>query len=453
MFIFEIYCVVSPSIATSSEGNMEYDVFISYSRKDYVDENRQVIPGNVISLIKELFDANGISYWFDEDGVFSGDAFAPVIARNIKASKIFLFISSENSNASEWTSNEIATAHAYKKKIIPFRYDDSVYNDSVIIYIARLDYVEYQENKTKALLRLLASVQSYLNEERERKEKERQEEERRRNAEVSRQERAAKLQNLRERIESLENRKFDIEKEILTQEKTLSDLRNEKRILEANITDLQDEEAALLGHSRTKTVVNEMPVRKKETLKSKVPRKCLFSSEWADLKDAMAKKHWIVNSLFCAAGVAAVVMASFFSLISMGCWRDNMLLTAFCALALSAFSCLLATYRVLKNKRDGLFWIIMSVASAVVIYCTAGDYCAPLYNWTDDVGIAILIIISALLIFALISLFIRKNGQAAFSVLHKRTGSFWSDKLCLAYCIISALMVVMVIANWVELYW
>ena len=116
MFIFEIYCVISPSIATSSEGNMEYDVFISYSRKDYVDENKQVIPGNVISRIKELFDANGISYWFDEDGVFSGDAFAPVIARNIKASKIFLFISSENSNASEWTSNEIATAHAYKKK-------------------------------------------------------------------------------------------------------------------------------------------------------------------------------------------------------------------------------------------------------------------------------------------------------------------------------------------------
>ncbi len=431
---------------------MEYDVFISYSRKDYVDENKQVIPGNVISRIKELFDANGISYWFDEDGVFSGDAFAPVIARNIKASKIFLFISSENSNASEWTSNEIATAHAYKKKIIPFRYDDSVYNDSVIIYIARLDYIEYQANKVKALPRLLASVQSYLNEERERKEKERQEEERRRNAEVSRQERAAKLQNIRERIESLENRKFDIEKEILTQEKTLSDLRNEKRILEANITDLQEEEAALLGHTRAKKIVNEIPVRKKETHKSKVPRKCWLSSEWADLKDAMAKKHWVVNGLFCAAGVAAVMMASFFSLNSVYYWGDTPL-TAFCALALSAFSCLLAIYRVLKNKRDGLFWIIMSVASAAVIYCTTGDYGAPLYNLTEEVGIAILVIISALLIFALISLFIRKNGQSAFSVLYKRTGSFWSDKLCLAYCIISALMVVMVIPNWVELYW
>lgn len=181
-------------------------MFISYSRRDYVDDNKQVIPGNIVSRIKDLFEANNISYWFDEACVFSGDAFAPMIARNIKASKIFLFISSEHSNASEWTSNEIATAHAYKKKIIPFRYDDSVYNDSVIIYIARLDYIEYRVNPDKALPRLLASIKSYLKEENDRLEKERQEEERRRNAEISRQERAVKLQNLRERIENLENR-------------------------------------------------------------------------------------------------------------------------------------------------------------------------------------------------------------------------------------------------------
>ena len=151
---------------------MNYDVFISYSRRDYIDENKQVIPGNIISQIKELFDKNGISYWFDEDGIYSGDAFAPVIARNIKSAKIFLFVSSEHSNTSEWTSNEIATAHAYKKKIIPFRYDESVYNDSVIIYIARLDYIDYKTNPSKSLSRLLLSVQNYLKEERKREEQE-----------------------------------------------------------------------------------------------------------------------------------------------------------------------------------------------------------------------------------------------------------------------------------------
>ena len=146
---------------------MNYDVFISYSRRDYQDENNQVIPGNIVSQIKDLFDANNISYWFDEDGVFSGDAFAPIIARNIKSSSIFLFISSESSNRSEWTSNEIATAHTYKKKIIPFKYVDSIYNDSVIIYIARLDYIDYPTHPDKALQRLLVSVQTYLQEERD----------------------------------------------------------------------------------------------------------------------------------------------------------------------------------------------------------------------------------------------------------------------------------------------
>ena len=61
------------------------------------------------------------------------------------------------------------------------------------------------------------------------------------------------------------------------------------------------------------------------------------------------------------------MMASFFSPISVSYWGDDMLSISFGALALSAFSCILAIYRVLKNKRDGLFWIIMSVASAVVI--------------------------------------------------------------------------------------
>lgn len=150
---------------------MKYDVFISYSRKDYVDDNKTIIPGNIVSQIKEMFDNNKISYWFDEDGVYSGDTFAPAIARNIRDAKIFLFISSENSNASEWTSNEIATAYSYKKKIIPFRYDNSPYNDSVIMYIARLDYIEHKANTGKSLSRLLSSVQAYLKEEVEKEQK------------------------------------------------------------------------------------------------------------------------------------------------------------------------------------------------------------------------------------------------------------------------------------------
>ena len=31
----------------------QYDVFISYSRKDYVDENNDIIPDNPISKLKD----------------------------------------------------------------------------------------------------------------------------------------------------------------------------------------------------------------------------------------------------------------------------------------------------------------------------------------------------------------------------------------------------------------
>ena len=44
----------------------KYDVFISYSRRDYVDESYNVIPGNAIAEIQNVFDENGITYWFDK---------------------------------------------------------------------------------------------------------------------------------------------------------------------------------------------------------------------------------------------------------------------------------------------------------------------------------------------------------------------------------------------------
>ena len=61
----------------------KYDVFISYSRRDYVDENYNVIPGNAIAEIQNVFDENGITYWFDKDGIYSGQEFIEIFARYI----------------------------------------------------------------------------------------------------------------------------------------------------------------------------------------------------------------------------------------------------------------------------------------------------------------------------------------------------------------------------------
>lgn len=139
------------------------DVFISYSRKDYVGKDGIPLKNSVISEIKTALTAAGISYWFDEDGIYSGDEFASVIARAIRNSTVFLFVSSVNSNASRWTSNEISAAMDCKKPIIPFRIDDSPYNDSVLLKIASLDYIEYKyKGGARAMQRLIQGIRHWV---------------------------------------------------------------------------------------------------------------------------------------------------------------------------------------------------------------------------------------------------------------------------------------------------
>ena len=130
----------------------EYDVFISYSRKDYVDLNRHVIPGNALSKIKDMLTQNGLTYWFDEEGIYSGQEFTSVITKAIRTSKVFVFVSSKHSNSSAWTSNEIAIAKRLNKPIIPFCLDDSPYNDSVMMLIAALDYIDGRDQNTAYII-------------------------------------------------------------------------------------------------------------------------------------------------------------------------------------------------------------------------------------------------------------------------------------------------------------
>lgn len=180
-----------------------FDVFISYSRQDYVDENNVVIPNNPVSAIKELFSNNNISYWFDEDGIYHGDNFAEKIAANIEKSAILLFLSSVNSNASKWTSKEIAAATEWKKKIIPIRLDRSPYNRSVMLYISDLDFVEYYKDPISAQKTVLESIRNY-----------KEELERMRILEEEKRKLQAKEREERERAEKRRQEQEDLAKEI-----------------------------------------------------------------------------------------------------------------------------------------------------------------------------------------------------------------------------------------------
>lgn len=143
--------------------NKKYDVFISYSRKDYLDENMQVIPGNHISAILDALSLNDIRYWFDKEGIIGGDEFAAKITKAILSSRMVLFLSTINSNASKWTSREIKLAIDKSKPVFPVRIDNSEYNDKLALYLADEDFILFEDNPTRALVEMVDSIKKRIN--------------------------------------------------------------------------------------------------------------------------------------------------------------------------------------------------------------------------------------------------------------------------------------------------
>lgn len=96
---------------------MQYDVFISYSRKDT----------KIADKICSAFANAGITFFIDRKAIHGGNEFPKVIAEAIMESRIFLFLASENAYSSKFTSNEITFAFNKKPKetIVPYIIDKS----------------------------------------------------------------------------------------------------------------------------------------------------------------------------------------------------------------------------------------------------------------------------------------------------------------------------------------
>ena len=137
----------------------KYDIYICYSRKDYMDEYRNIIPNNPVSSITRILDAGGFSYFIDMEGIYSGDNFAERIEAAIQSSRLFLYLSSSNSNQSMWTAREIAIADEYNKEIIPIRLDHSHYSKRVMFRLADKDYLDYHSDLfEESLLKTVGAI-------------------------------------------------------------------------------------------------------------------------------------------------------------------------------------------------------------------------------------------------------------------------------------------------------
>ena len=136
---------------------MKYDVFISYSRKDYVDNQGNVMEDSPVNRIIQFLDEKNISYWVDKEGIYSGREFVEVLANAIVDSKMVIFVSSKNSNSSIYTTGEVFEAIENKRLIIPVKIDNSQYNPKFKLLLRPLDFIDY--SKVDALSDLLRAIE------------------------------------------------------------------------------------------------------------------------------------------------------------------------------------------------------------------------------------------------------------------------------------------------------
>ena len=101
---------------------MAYRVFMSYSTKDMqrVEEVRTALQ----DMLVEVFVA--------EHSVEPGQHLLKQIAKAIKACQVFLLVWSENSQESQWVSNEVTLAISEGKFIIPIVLDPEATLPSVL---------------------------------------------------------------------------------------------------------------------------------------------------------------------------------------------------------------------------------------------------------------------------------------------------------------------------------
>lgn len=141
-------------------GQSKYNVFISYSRSDYLDEKNNVIPNSAVDRIVKTLEQNEISYWIDVDGDNTSNQYMAKITKAIESSRMVLFVSSKRSNGKEsyWPIQEVSLAGEKHKRVLPIHIDEYDYNDNIALILAGTDAIEYYKNADKSLKKLVLAL-------------------------------------------------------------------------------------------------------------------------------------------------------------------------------------------------------------------------------------------------------------------------------------------------------
>ena len=146
-FLSLLFCnwTIFANFVQTTNPMAQYDVFISYSRKDMAVANR----------LCEALDKLGVSYCIDRN-LHGAANFLSEITRYIRNCKVVVFIASPNSAQSEWAQKEILFALKHKKEIIPyrignFRFED---NDELDFVFTNVQWIESESDVASALKEL-----------------------------------------------------------------------------------------------------------------------------------------------------------------------------------------------------------------------------------------------------------------------------------------------------------
>lgn len=117
----------------------KYDIFISYSRKDFEDVNA------LVNMFKQRIPT--LDIWFDLDGIESGEEFDDKIIEAIDNSFCMIFAVSNHSLQSKWTKNEVMYAKNTGKKIIPVLLSGATLKGWFLFNFGRIDCIDLQDEK------------------------------------------------------------------------------------------------------------------------------------------------------------------------------------------------------------------------------------------------------------------------------------------------------------------
>jgi|GEM_PF-1356101 len=141
---------------------MKYNVFISYSRKDYYkDDGRTIIPGSVVSQIVEVLNKYkkyyDFEYFFDQKAMTSRQDYLKRISAAIGESEVMFFVASKNSYKSEFCSKELLFADKRDVRIHQYCIDDAVMPADIDMLLGNHHYREY---KTYSVEKMVCEVLS-----------------------------------------------------------------------------------------------------------------------------------------------------------------------------------------------------------------------------------------------------------------------------------------------------